>query len=84
MTNYNIIADGAYICEHRRILKDLGIWKKMTDDEKAYFAPCYRCSIYNAYAKAKDTIPCPCDNCPHCKTEVQVDNRMISLRRKYF
>ncbi len=81
---YNIIADGDYIRERRRILKDLHIWYMMTDDEKSFFRVCHRCKAYNEYALNKDANTCPCGACQHCKTEIQVDNRMVALRHKYF
>lgn len=76
MKNHNPIADREYICEHRRILKDLCIWAQMTDEEKQFFKQCHRCT------KNIDTNPC--ETCKHRKTEIQVDNRMTELRRKYF
>lgn len=84
MKNYNIIADGDYVCEHRSILKDLTIWGKMTSEERAFFKPCYKCKSYAEYATDKSANICPCDTCEHRKTEIQVDNRMITLRHKYF
>lgn len=84
MKNYNPIADGAYVCEHGSILKDLCIWKKMTDEEKQFFRPCHKCKAYAEYAKNKEVNTCPCLTCEHRKTEVQVDNRMTTLRKKYF
>lgn len=84
MKNYNIVADGDYIREHRHILKNFGVWKKMTDEEKTFFRPCYRCKLYVEYATDKSTNACPCGTCEHHKTEIQVDNRMIMLRHKYF
>ena len=35
MKNYNRIATGNYVREHRSILKDLCTWKKMTEEEYA-------------------------------------------------
>ena len=84
MKNYNPIADGAYMCERRTMLKDFCIWKKMTDEEKSFFRHCYQCKEYAKYAKNKDVGTCPCLTCEHRKTEIQVDNRMTTLRRKYF
>ena len=84
MKNYNPIADGAYVREHRHILKDLCTWKKMTDEEKQFFKPCHKCEKYNEYARSESETPCPCLTCKHRKTEVQVDNEMTKLRRKYF
>lgn len=81
--NYNPIADGEYIREHRAILKDLGTWKKMTDEEKDFFKPCYRCKVYAKYERNKEINTCPCCTCAERKTEVQVDNQMKTLRRKY-
>lgn len=80
---YNNIADGAYVDEHREILKELGIWKHMTPDERALFAPCHKCEAYSDYAKCPTQNDCPCNTCENRKTEVEVDNRMVTLRRKY-
>lgn len=82
-TNYNPIADGTYICERRHILKDLGSWSKMTDDEKQFFKPCHRCKPYNQYINNDEVGVCPCETCHHRKTEIQVDNQMATLRKKY-
>jgi hypothetical protein len=84
MKNYNPIADGSYVREHRRILKELCTWEKMTTAEKQFFRRCHRCTEYNKYASNESTMPCPCLECKHHKTEVQVDNEMTKLRRKYF
>ena len=81
---YNAIADGDYIRERKDILKDLQTWYKMTDDEQSFFKVCCKCKTYNAYALDNEHIACPCDTCEHRKTEIQVDNRMAALRRKYF
>ena len=81
--NYNPIANGAYVCGHRMILKDLGTWNKMTAEEKQFFRPCYKCERYAKY-EANQNLPCPCFTCAEGKTEVQVDNQMKQLRRKYF
>lgn len=83
-TNYSLIAIGTYVRERRGILKDLGTWEKMTDEEKSFFRPCYFCKQYTNYIASKATKTCPCSTCKHCKTEIQVDNRMTALRRKYF
>ena len=81
--NYNPIADGAYVRGHRRILKDLGSWAKMTGEEKAIFRTCHSCEAYNKHlANEKNTV-CPCYTCKHRKTEVQIDNHMKAMRRKY-
>ena len=82
MKNYNPIANGTYVCERRRILKDLGSWKQMTGEEKHFFRPCHRCEAYEKYL-TDDTNLCPCNTCKHRKTEIQVDNRMVQLRKKY-
>jgi hypothetical protein len=82
--SYNSIADGAYVREHRKILKHLGSWKKMTDEEKELFERCHKCNKYDEYARVESQLPCPCMTCEHRKTELQVDNRMTALRRKYF
>lgn len=84
MKSYNVIADGSYVREHMSILKDLRSWAKMTDEEKQFFKVCYKCSLYNKYLKDEGESPCPCDTCEHRKTEIQVDNRMTTLRHKYF
>lgn len=83
MKNYNPIANGYYINEHVEILKDLNVWYKMTNEEKSLFKPCNRCKTYNEYAARKDNTACPCQTCEHRKTEIQIDNRMITLREKY-
>lgn len=83
MKNYNIIADGAYVQEHMQILKDLCTWKQMTNEEKQFFKPCYKCESYTKHIADQCVTPCPCLTCEHRKTEIQVDNRMIALRRKY-
>jgi hypothetical protein len=84
MKDYNPIADGEYVCDHKDILKDLGIWRKMTDEEKEPFRRCYYCQSYSKYADCPDENTCPCLTCEHHKTEVQIDNAMTTLRRKYF
>lgn len=82
--NHNPIADGAYVRERRRILKDLRSWGKMTDEEKDFFRPCHRCTTYDRHIMLdKGATPCPCLECKHRKTEIQVDNQMTKLRRKY-
>ena len=81
--NYNPIANGDYIYEHKRILKDLCTWKKMTEEERRFFTQCDRCKSYRKYAQSKMTNTCPCPTCKHHKTEIEVDNRMRALRRKY-
>ena len=83
VTNYNPIADGAYVRGHRKILKDLGSWAKMTDEEKAIFRPCHRCETYDKYLANEKKTACPCHTCKHSKTEVQIDNHMKTLRKKY-
>lgn len=83
-TNYNPIADGSYVRERRRILKDLCTWAKMTDEEKQFFRPCHRCAAYTKHLADKCVTPCPCQTCEHRKTEIQVDNQMKQLRKKYF
>lgn len=82
-TNHNPIADGAYVREHRRILKDLCTWERMTAEEKQFFRSCHRCAKYTKYIASKCTIPCPCATCKCHKTEIQVDNMMKQLRKKY-
>ena len=81
---YSHIANGSYVNEHRHILKDLRIWKNMTEEEKNFFRPCHNCTKYSEYAEDKENNTCPCFTCEHRKTEIQVDNRMTTLRRKYF
>ena len=81
--NYNPIADGSYVCSHRKILKNLGSWTQMTGEEKQFFNFCYGCKSYDEYIKSNGKITCPCLTCKHRKTEVQVDNQMTKLRRKY-
>jgi hypothetical protein len=83
MSKYDAIADGAYIRERRNILRSLGSWKKMTDEEKQLFERCHKCKKYNEYAKVDSKSPCPCMTCEHRKTELQVDNKMTALRRRY-
>lgn len=83
MKNYNPIADGSYVRERRGILKDLGSWSKMTDEEKQFFKKCHKCPLYTKYLADEGATPCPCFNCEHSKTEIQVDNIMTTLRRKY-
>lgn len=82
-TNYNPIADGSYVREHRRILKDLCTWERMTSEEKQFFRICHRCAAYTKHLASKETTPCPCETCKHRKTEIQVDNQMKQLRKKY-
>lgn len=82
--NYNPIADGAYILDHVDILTQLGTWNKMTEEEKQFFEPCSQCPIYDEYAESEEELPCPCETCLHRKTEIQVDNHMTTMRRKYF
>jgi hypothetical protein len=84
MKKYNPIANGDYVRERRKILRNLCTWKKMTDDEQRFFKRCYNCRAYNKYELDEHQSPCPCDKCEHHKTEVQVDNLMTELRRKYF
>ena len=83
MKNYDSIADGTYVREHRTILIELGSWRKMTDEEKQPFKHCRKCELYDKHLANEDTIPCPCTTCEHRKTEVQIDNQMTALRRKY-
>lgn len=83
MKNYNPIADGSYVREHRTILRDLCTWGKMTEEEKQFFKPCYNCKTYNKYLADETATVCPCETCENRKTEIQVDNRMKALRRKY-
>ena len=82
MKNYNPIANGTYICGRRIILKNLGSWTRMTDEEKQFFNSCYKCKSYEKHL-TDNTSPCPCNTCEHRKTEIQVDNRMKYLRKKY-
>lgn len=82
MKDYNPIADGSYIRERIVILKDLQSWRKMTGEERHFFNPCKRCQSYDKYLTTAGSA-CPCVTCEHCKTELQVDNQMRSLRRKY-
>ena len=82
--NYNPIADGNYILEHKDILTQLGSWDKMTEEEKQFFEPCTQCPPYEEYVESEVEIPYPCETCPDHKTECQVDNHMTTLRRKYF
>lgn len=85
MKTYKLIADGEYVRERRKeFLMPMGIWAKMTDEEKEFFRRCRRCKAYDVYAEDKDNIACPCTTCEHHKTEMQVDNIMISLRNKYW
>lgn len=83
MPNYNPIADGGYISEHKQVLKDLKIWRKMTVEEKHFFNECSKCDKYRQYADNAETALCPCLTCRFRKTEIQVDNKMITLRKKY-
>jgi hypothetical protein len=84
MKNYNPIANGSYVREHCNILKDLFTWKKMTNEEKQFFRPCCKCKAYDDYLVDENATVCPCETCEHRKTEIQVDNEMTKLRRKYF
>lgn len=84
MKTYNPIADGDYMLERIEILKDLCVWRKMTEEEKRFFLPCSKCKRYKDYAESKDSNICPCTSCENSKTEICVDNRMIELQRKYF
>jgi hypothetical protein len=84
MKNFNPIADGNYICERREILKDFGTWKKMTKEEKDFFRPCVKCPKYIKFVEDMENNLCPCANCPNQKTEIEVDNKMVTLRHKYF
>lgn len=81
--NYNPIADGLYVREHRLMLKDMCVWPQMTKEEKEFFKPCIKCKAYDEYLKNHDEIARPCDACEHHKTEVQVDIKMATLRKKY-
>ena len=81
--NYNPIADGTYVRGHRRILKDLGSWAQMTDEEKQFFKTCHICKVYDKYIISGGKGTCPCVACEHNKTEIQVDNQMVKLRKKY-
>ena len=83
MSNYKAIATSSYVCEHRQILKDFAVWKRMNDEEKDFYRPCYKCGPYKAYSTNTVTNICPCDTCGYRKTEVQVDNRTKTLRLKY-
>ena len=83
MKYYITTANGSYVREHMLILKDLGSWSKMTDEEKQPFKVCAKCKTYNAYFKNEGESPCPCETCEYRKTEIQVDNQMTKLRRKY-
>lgn len=82
MKTYNQTATGAYVCEHRKILRHLGSWRKITDEEKQFFDLCYKCEAYKKHATSVGS-PCPCETCEHRKTELQVDNKMRQLRKKY-
>ena len=82
-TKYSPIANGECVCNYIKVLKDLRLWRAMTEEEKQFFLPCHKCKAYSEYAKDKTNNFCPCLTCEHHKTEIQVDNRVITLRRKY-
>lgn len=84
MKNYTVIADGDYVRERREILRDFFVWKKMTDEEKAFFKMCRKCKAYDKYAEDKEHNTCPCTACEHHKTEIQVDNIKKAMLNKYW